>query len=163
LFFQNPFPVRAANSFSYSISGFIAEPSQSANVRNKSCGRPIRPEPSGARGATVCVLFCDGSQDRSRFCKTQGAPEGVERRSRPRVSIFPWKAPVLNPRPEFASPYRILSKPAGGPSPAGANFHRRHVVSGPRAADALRRFGGGGNSFVRRPDREGGSHLTRGH
>jgi hypothetical protein len=53
--------------------------------------------------------------------------------------IFPWKAPVLNPRPEFALPYRIHEKPAGGPSPAGANFFlglrrdkRRTIEAQPR-------------------------------
>jgi hypothetical protein len=39
-----------------------------------------------------------------------------------RAAIFLKEAPVLNPRPENALPYRILSEPAGGPSPAGANF-----------------------------------------
>ena len=32
------------------------------------------------------------------------------------------EAPVLDPRPESALPYRIRKKPAGGPSPARAEF-----------------------------------------
>ena len=39
-----------------------------------------------------------------------------------RAAIFLKEAPVLDPRPESALPYRIRMKPAGGPSPAGAEF-----------------------------------------
>ncbi len=87
-----------------------------------------------------------------RFCTTCGAPKGVKRRCRPhvlfsalssnspgsrpfkprdagatpvRAAIFLKEAPVLDPKPEFASPYRIRMKPAGGRSPAGAEFTMR--------------------------------------
>ena len=42
-----------------------------------------------------------------------------------RAAIFLKEAPVLDPRPESALPYRIHKKPAGGPSPAGAEFIMR--------------------------------------
>ncbi len=42
-----------------------------------------------------------------------------------RAAIFLKEAPVLDPRPESALPYRIRMKPAGGPSPAGAEFTMR--------------------------------------
>ena len=42
-----------------------------------------------------------------------------------RAANFLKEAPVLDPRPESASPYRIHKKPAGGPSPAGAEFTMR--------------------------------------
>lgn len=38
------------------------------------------------------------------------------------AAIFLKEAPVLDPRPEAALPSRIRMKPAGGPSPAGAEF-----------------------------------------
>jgi len=38
------------------------------------------------------------------------------------VNGFLKEAPVLDPRPESALPSRICLKPAGGPSPAGAEF-----------------------------------------
>ena len=92
------------------------------------------------------------SQDRlsAVLHQTRGAPQGVKRRCRPRVSfsalssnssgprpfkprdagatpvraaIFLKEALVLDPRLESASPHRIRMKPAGGgPSPAGAEF-----------------------------------------
>jgi hypothetical protein len=39
-----------------------------------------------------------------------------------RPTLFFEVAPVLDPRPEFATPHRISLQPAGGPSPAGAKF-----------------------------------------
>ena len=42
-----------------------------------------------------------------------------------KAAIFLKEAPVLDPRSEFALPYRIRMKPAGGPSPAGAEFIMR--------------------------------------
>ena len=136
--------------FPYSISGFIAEPSQSAQ---RPRANPAAVQSIGLRlmrGTTVCVLFCE--YRRTAQCgpaQTRGAPKGVKRRCRPRVlfsalssntsgsrpfkprdtganpvraAIFLKEAPVLDPRPESALPYRIRMKPAGGPSPAGAEF-----------------------------------------
>ena len=94
------------------------------------------------------------SQDRlsAVLHQTRGAPDGVKRRCRPRVHFsalsskmsgsrffkprdaganparatnFLKEAPILDPRSESASPYRIHKKPAGGPSPAGAEFTMR--------------------------------------
>ena len=106
------------------------------------------------RGTTVCVLFCEiaGARD-ARFCAKRAvrlmALNGDAGRafsfsalssnssgSRPfkprdagatpvRAAIFLKEAPVLDPRPESALPYRIRMKPAGGPSPAGAEFTMR--------------------------------------
>ena len=45
-----------------------------------------------------------------------------------RAAIFLKEAPVLDPRPEFALPSRIRMKPAGGPSPAGAEFPNARVA-----------------------------------
>ena len=45
-----------------------------------------------------------------------------------RAAIFLKEAPVLDPRPESALPYRIRMKPAGGPSPAGAEFTSARVA-----------------------------------
>ena len=45
-----------------------------------------------------------------------------------RAAIFLKEAPVLDPRPESALPSRIRMKPAGGPSPAGAEFPSARVA-----------------------------------
>ena len=168
---MGPLPGTSQNSFPYSISGFIAEPSQSAQ-------RP-RANPAAVQSVTrlrderddgVCS-FLRISQDRSvRFCHQRAvrlmalngdagrafsfsalssnssgsrpfkprdagaidslrsgpcpAPAGAPFRcaSPVRAAIFLKEAPVLDPRPESALPYRIRMKPAGGPSPAGAEF-----------------------------------------
>jgi hypothetical protein len=49
---------RVHTRFPYSVSGFIAEPSQSANVRVQILRPSKPPDLVGARGTTVCVLFC---------------------------------------------------------------------------------------------------------
>src|SRR5262249_17564664 len=66
------FQAAVTNSFSLSSRASTLSPVNQPNVRAKSRGRPIRPELSrgspracrGARGTTVCVLFCHGAQDR---------------------------------------------------------------------------------------------------
>lgn len=76
--------------FPYSISGFIAEPSQSAQ---RPRANPAAVQSIGLRlmrGTTVCVLFCE--YRRTAECgpaQTRGAPDGVKRRCRPRVLFFP--------------------------------------------------------------------------
>ena len=84
-------PVRKSHEtqFSDSVSGFIAEPSQSANVRTKSRGRPNRQTWSAERGDGVCS-FCE-SQNRCHAVLPKRAvrPKGVKRRSRPCVHFIP--------------------------------------------------------------------------
>ena len=94
----------------------------------------------------MCVLFCEG-----RDALHEAGASRPDRRSRASRGLldhfktsarcvpgtsngesgralqffyrdFPWKAPALDPRPESASPRRIRMKPAGGRSPAGAEF-----------------------------------------
>ena len=45
-----------------------------------------------------------------------------------RATIFLKEAPALDPKPGNVSPYRIHLKPAGGPSPAGAEFTSARVA-----------------------------------
>jgi hypothetical protein len=56
---EGPLPGTSQNSFPYSISGFIAEPSQSAQRprANPAAVQSIRRRL--LRGTTVCVLFCE--------------------------------------------------------------------------------------------------------
>ena len=81
---RGPLPGTSANSFPYSISGFIAEPSQSAqrpraNPAAVQSGRHGLP-----RGTTVCVLFCEGIRATRIPSSTRGALQRVKRRRRPR-------------------------------------------------------------------------------
>ena len=57
-------------------------------------------------------------------CRQAGAPT-LDCIVTANSTIFLKEAPVLDPRPGNASPYRIPMKPAGGPSPAGAEFAPR--------------------------------------
>ena len=142
------------NSFPYSLSGFNAEPSQSAqrphaNPAAVQSGRHGLP-----RGTTVCVLFCEiagppqrgpvpnarcalwalnGDAGRAFSFSALSSNSPGSRPFKPRdagatpvrAAIFLKEAPVLDPRLEPALPYRIHQKPAGGPSPAGAEFTMR--------------------------------------
>ena len=163
---MGPLPGTGQNSFPYSVSGFIAEPSQSAQgPRAHPAAVQSVPRLRDERDDGVCSFLrwsarlkrMRSKQRRYRMMRsrlyskqTRGAPQGVKRRCRPRVSIsvasssssrghrafnpgnaganpagatiFLKEAPILDPRSEFALPYRILMKPAGGPSPAGAEF-----------------------------------------
>ena len=102
------------------------------------------------RGTTVCVLFCEyrgtatavlhkravrlralnGDAGRAFHFSALSSNSSGSRPFKPRdagatpvrAAIFLKEAPVLDPRPESALPYRIHKKPAGGPSPAGAEF-----------------------------------------
>ena len=83
----------------------------SALSSNSSGSRPFKPRDAGAIDSL-----------RSGPC-----PHLLVRRSAAvhpsrRSFIFLKEALVLDPRPESALPYRIRMKPAGGPSPAGAEF-----------------------------------------
>ena len=93
--------------------------------REQSChirpSRGKRPDPT-----------CDTCADRRAFIAEDrgqhpdGRPILCSAELRPRNSRsefhFLKEAPVLDPRPESALPYRIRKKPAGGPSPARAEF-----------------------------------------
>ena len=147
---MGPLPGTSQNSFPYSISGFIAEPSQSAQ---RPRANPAAVQSIGLRlmrGTTVCVLFCEyrrtatavlhkravrlmalnGDAGRAFSFSALSSNSSGSRPFKPRdagatpvrAAIFLKEAPVLDPRLESASPYRIRMKPAGGPSPAGAEF-----------------------------------------
>ena len=151
---EKPLPGTEPELFPIFHSGFNAEPSQSAqrphaNPAAVQSGRPGLP-----RGTTVCVLFCEiagppqGGPAPNAWCALRALNGDAGRAfsfsalssnspgSRPfkprdagatpvRAAIFLKEAPVLDPRPESASPYRIHQKPAGGLSPAGAEFTMR--------------------------------------
>lgn len=55
--------------FPDSVSGFTTEPSQSANVRAKSCGRPNHEAPAPREGRRVCSFL---QIIRSRFARERG-------------------------------------------------------------------------------------------
>ena len=73
--------------FPYSVSGFIAEPSQSAQRPRTNPAAVQSDRLRLTRGTMVCVLFCEIAGPASvRFLhQTRGAPEGVKRRCRPCV------------------------------------------------------------------------------
>ena len=77
-------------SFPYSLSGFIAEPSQSANVRVQIL-RPSNPADTVCREGRRCVFFFPKGIRAARIPNSQNKravrPRGVKRRGRPRVSI----------------------------------------------------------------------------
>jgi hypothetical protein len=52
--------------------------------------------------------------------------------------LFLKEAPVLDPRSEYALPYRIRKKPAGGPSPARASLPVMSETQGRRSNDEYR-------------------------
>ena len=145
---MGPLPGKGQNPFPYSIRGFIAEPSQSANVRSK-IPRPSNPADPVCRKGRRCVFFFAKARgrvgaaprhhavrpralngDAGRVCSALSSNSSGSRPFKPRdagatpvrAANFLKEAPVLDPRSEFALPYRIPMKPAGGPSPAGAEF-----------------------------------------
>jgi hypothetical protein len=107
-----PLPVISKNFRAASL----LSPDQSANVRTKSRGRPIRFAPEllfrwrRARGTTVCVLLRTEAVVRPH----RGWPQRFQK-------LFE-RAPAVVPRPDRAAPYRISLLPAGGQCPAGAGF-----------------------------------------
>ena len=123
---ERPLPgSRVSTRFPYSVSGFIAEPSQSAQ-RPQKIPRPSNPSDLvGARGTQVCVLFCKRRKPLSRrhfLQPTRGAPlEGVKRRARPRV-IFSLRKHRFLSETGVCFALSDPKKPAGGPNPARASL-----------------------------------------
>jgi hypothetical protein len=113
--------VRTLFQIPYAASN--AEPSQSAQRPHKIL-RPSNPPDMVCREGRRCVFFfCDISQERfARFCTKRAVRLRASNGDAGRAFIFLKEAPVLDLRPEFALPSRIRVKPAGGQSPAGAEF-----------------------------------------
>lgn len=150
---ERPLPGNEPELFPIFPSGFNAEPSQSAQRPHENPAAVQSGGPCLPRGTTVCVLFCEIAEPLSSVLHNARCASGRQTAmpaarslfsalssnssgSRPfkprdagatpvRAAIFLKEAPVLHPRLESASPPRMPWKPAGGPSPAGAEFTMR--------------------------------------
>jgi hypothetical protein len=103
-----PLPVSSAKFFSYSVSGFIAEPSQSAQRPHKIL-RPSNPADMVCREGRRCVFFF-ATERAARRWRQPRAPRGVRRAGASEAGSAPNKSQdrlTGGPTPTYGAPLGV--------------------------------------------------------